>query len=328
MVLKKTSANGFVFPRSENPKGAFLADFDIDGSALKKDHRDWLSENVIRPIKAKGAASGGWHIELSGRASKSGSDEHNMWLSEQRMRAVAQYLDSNLMGMPVMFVPRVLGESSPFKGDDFENELDRSVEVTAKFISVKPPRRIKPHILIPKVHPWRPRANRKVMDFTLQVLKAKISIFTIDLSVGPLVIGNGTAFVKMFIKISEVGTTDEALYELEAEGPGTIVGAEISIRKLKPGIGASEYSAEYKGGDPKPFATDTEMDADDFAGPASFRFDAIGQTLKFGPKDGFFGKQQRIKNLPLGPADADILKYAEGTVAGKMNVVESEPDWP
>ena len=68
MVLKKTSKEGFVFPRSENPKGAFLADFDIDGSSLKQDHKDWLDDNVVSPAKAKSHSSGGWQIELNGRA--------------------------------------------------------------------------------------------------------------------------------------------------------------------------------------------------------------------------------------------------------------------
>ena len=75
MVLKKTSKEGFVFPRSENPKGAFLADFDIDGASLKKLHEDWLKDNVVDPAKAKRHTKGMWEIELSGRASKSGSVE-------------------------------------------------------------------------------------------------------------------------------------------------------------------------------------------------------------------------------------------------------------
>ena len=327
MALKETSKNGFVFPRSENPKGAFLADFDIDGAKLKQDHKDWLDENVVKPATAKGSTAGGWHIELAGRASKSGSDGHNMWLSDQRVRAVQSYLDSKMAGLPFMFIPRVLGESAPIDAGEYENQLDRSVEVIAKFISVKPPIRRKPHILIPKVHPWKRPVNRKVQDFKLQVMKAKITVFTIDFTLGPLSVGNGTATVKMLIRIDEVGTTDEALYEFSATGPGTVVGAGFSIGKIKPGIGASEYGATYKAGNNHPFATDVEMDAGDFGGPAIFKFGAFGRALRFGPKDGLFGKQERIGDLSFGLGDEDFLKYAEGVVAGEMEVVTSTPEW-
>ena len=97
---------------------------------------------------------------------------------------------------------------------------------------------------------------------------------------------------------------------------------------MKPNIGESEYAAEYKAGRPHPFATEIEMDAGDFAGPALFRFGAAGRTLVFGPKDGFFGKQEKIRSLSFGLEDADLFKYAEGTVAGTMNAVDAEPIWP
>jgi hypothetical protein len=328
MVFKKTSENGFVFPTSERPPGALLADFDIDGDILKQDHRDWLQENVIKPAKAKSFTAGGWHIDLAGRASKSGSDGHNMWLSDQRIKAVAGYLDAELSGVPYQFFPRQLGESSPYKSDEFEHELDRSVEVTAKFISNKPGKRIKPHILIPKVHPWKPRPNRKVMDFKLQVLKAKISVFTLDINLGPVVIGNGEAIVKMLIDIKEVGSSDHALYEYSGHGPGTVVGAEIKWYKIKPGLGGGEWSGSYKDGDVHSFATDVEMDADDFAGPAAFKFDALGRTLVFGPKAGFISPpSEKIKDLSLGLPDEDLLKYAEGMTGGDLTVVTSTPEW-
>ncbi len=326
MSLIKTSTDGFVFPRSENPKGAFLADFDIDGATLKKDHRDWLDGNVIAPAKAKGHTSGGWQIELNGRASKSGSDAHNMWLSDQRVHAVASYLYKKLSGLPVMFVPRVLGESSPYDGDEYEHELDRSVEVTAKFLSVKPRRIIKPVILIPKFHPWKRPVNRKVQDFKLKVLKAKISVSTVDVKLPFISVGNGDFRVKMLIDIDETGTLDHALYEFEGSmGKGMIVKFRPRVR---PGAGFSKYRATHEAGEAHPFATEVEMDAQDFEGPAFFKTDALGRTFVFGPKPSFFSSQEAITDLSLGPASSESpLKYVEGAVFGEMKLVESTPDW-
>jgi len=327
MVLKKTSKEGFVFPRSENPKGAFLADFDIDGASLKKDHKDWLEDNVIRPAKAKGSSSGGWQIELNGRASRSGSDTHNMWLSDQRIQAVANYLYNQLSGLPFTFIPRVLGESSPFDGDEYEHELDRSVEVTAKFISTTPSKKIiKPRLLIPKVHPWKRPVNRKVQDFKLKVLRAKISITTLDVKLPYISVGNGDFHAKLLIDIDETGTADHALYEFKgAMGKGMIVKPRPGVR---PGAGISRYRATYGEGEVHRFATDVEMDAQDFGGPAMFRTDAIGRLLEFGPKTGLFRTQEKIKDLSFGPSyDENPAKYAEGTSLGELKLVEKWPDW-
>ena len=327
MVLKKTSKEGFVFPRSENPKGAFLADFDIDGASLKKDHKDWLEDNVIRPAKAKGSSSGGWQIELNGRASRSGSDAHNMWLSDQRIQAVANYLYKQLSGLPFTFIPRVLGESSPFDGDEYEHELDRSVEVTAKFISTTPSKKIiKPRLLIPKVHPWKRPVNRKVQDFKLKVLRAKISITTLDVKLPYISVGNGDFHAKLLIDIDEPGTADHALYEYKgAMGKGMIVKPRPGVR---PGAGISRYRATYGEGEVHRFATDVEMDAQDFGGPAMFRTDAIGRLLEFGPKTGLFRTQEKIKDLSFGPSyDENPAKYAEGTSLGELKLVEKWPDW-
>jgi len=328
MVLKKTSEKGFVFPRSVNPTGAFLADFDIDGSALKKDHRDWLDEEIIGPAKAKGHTPGGWSIDLIGRASQSGSDQHNIWLSDQRARAVQSYLGPRLAGLPVIYHVSQLGESSPYQVNEYEHELDRSVEVLARFISVKPPKKPKIRILIPKVHPWRPRPNRKVMDFKLQVLAAEIIIYTLSVKFPGINVGQGDARVKMLINIRELGSTDHALFELLGKGRGMIVDAKPSFKKFIPGLTYGNWSAKYGKGNEHSFATDVEMDAADFAGPAFFNFDLLNRTLSFGPTKGFFGSQKKIRNLSFGPtADANILKYAEASCFCEMNIVDSAPVW-
>jgi len=326
MALKKTSREGFVFPRSENPKGAFLADFDIDGASLKADHKDWLDDNVIGPVKAKGDSSGSWQIELNGRASKSGSDAHNMSLSDQRMQVVANYLYKQLGGLPVTIIPRALGESSPFDASEYEHELDRSVEVTVKFISIKPRKIIKPRLLIAKGHRWKRPVNRKVQDFKLKVLKAKISLTTLDVKLPLISVGNGDFRVKLLIDIDETGTLDHALYEFNGVmGRGSIVKPRPGLR---PGAGISTYHATHGEGNSHPFATETEMDAEDFGGPAIFATSIVGRVLEFGPKQGIFRSQEKIRDLSFGPSsDETPARYAEGTAPGELKLVESWPEW-
>lgn len=329
MTFKKTSEYGLVFPRSVRPPGALLADFDIDGAILKRDHKLWLEENVIAPAKAKPFASGHWQISLIGRASKSGSDAHNMTLSGKRVNAVEAYLGSKMSGVPFHFAGVQLGESSSFKSDEYDYELDRSVEIIAKFNPVSIPKRIKPPvILVPKIHIWKPRPNRKVMAFKLQVLKAQISIRTLDVKLGLLEVGMGDARVKIFMDIREVGSTDHALYEYVGEGRGMIVGAGLSLKKVLPGLGFSDWSETYEKGDPHSFATDVEMDADGFVGAASFQFDLASKKFSFGPTSGLFGPSIKIRDLSFGMTkDNNMLKYAEATTFGEMSIVESAPWW-
>jgi hypothetical protein len=327
-MLTKTSNSGLVVEFAARPPHAVLADFDIDGSALKSDHTDWLDENVIVPADAKRSSSGGWMIDLIGKASQSGSDGHNLWLSDQRARSVQTYLLASLPGVPMHFFVSAVGESAPLDLAQFEHELDRSVEVRARFIGKDPPKPLKPRRLIVKPHIWKRPVNRKTMDFELQVLKAQIFVGTLDVKLGPLSVGQGHAQVKMLIKISEIGSTDEALYEFEGSGPGSILGANFSLKGFKPGLGASKFSATYEKGEVHRFATDIEMDADEFGGHAMFRSDLLGRTLSFGPKKSFFSKQKTIKDLSFGlTRDTNLFKLAEATTPGDMQVVESAPAW-
>lgn len=325
MVFKKTSENGFVFPRSEHPAGAFLADFDFDGAILKHDHKQWLNENVIDPAKAKHFGSGHWQIDLFGRASKKGSDDHNLALSGQRVNAVEAYLGPRMLGVPFNFVPHQLGESSPWDSTEFDHELDRSVEIVARFIPTRPPKRFKPHILIPRIDIWKPRPNRKVMDFKLQVLKVHISIETKDVNHFLRTVGVGKATVKMLIDIDEVGTTDRALYEYVGTGKAVT----HSDGEWIPDLVSNDRSATYgKGESSHPFATKIDMDADEFAGPAEFRFGLRGRVLEFGPKSGFFGEQENIENLRIGATpDTDVMKNTAAGTSGEMSIVESIPAW-
>ena len=218
MVLIKTSENGLVFPKSDRPSRALLADFDIDGATLKKHHKQWLRDNVIDPAKAKSSTPGGWRIDLVGRASKSGTDQYNFWLSDQRIRAVESFLALQSDGIPFHFVRMPQGESSPDATSEFEHQQDRSVDVVATFLPVKPRKPAKPGRLIPRFDIWKPRPNRKVMDFTLQVLKAKIEANGGGMSYVAVSGCGGIASIRMCIQIRELGSSDQALYEFTGSG--------------------------------------------------------------------------------------------------------------
>lgn len=326
-MLKKTSKDGMVLQYSEKPAGAFLADFDIDGASLKPDHYAWLDRYILEPVKAKPTNSGQWKIRLLARASQSGSDEYNSLLSGLRAGNVASYLSRQLIGVPFFFSITKLGESSPFDTKKFENELDRSVEVFAKFLSRKSS---KPFIHVPKkiVH-WKPLPSRKVSNFTLQVLKAKITINTLDMKFGPGSVGLGIAHVKMFIVIRESGSVGHALYKFEGAGRGSIVGVSPSYKKLIPGPGISSFSESFENGAIHSFVTEIKLDAYDFEGDALFIKTIPRARLIFGPKPrGFFSPNSCINGLSLGlPRTVSFLKIGECDVMSELCVVRTVPPW-
>ncbi len=326
-MFKKTSINGIVFPTSARPAGAILGDFDIDGAILKPDHTTWLDKHIVDPAMARKGTAGSWQIDLIGHTSRSGSDNHNLQLSNRRVQAVQSYLMPRLAGIPVHVFPAAEGESRPVDWSQYENELDRSVEVRAAFNSVSPKRRTIPR-LIPKTHIWKPRENRKVRDFTFTVLKANLSIFGVEFKAGFIGITNGTAGSKLLIRIDETGTPDFALYNFEATGPGSILAGKPSLKAAKPGLGVNTFSSSYTGGETRPFAMDFDLDAQDFGGPGLFQFDAAGNTIAFGPTEGFFSGRKKIRGLDLGrDSSTNLLKYGEGTTAGKLELVTSTPEW-
>lgn len=138
-MLTKTSPNGFVFPTSVRPAGAILADFDIDGTRVKSDHTDWLDDHIVKPALARKYRNGVWVIDLTGRASQSAGEEHNLQLSWRRVRAVQSYLMPRLAGVPVQMFTGGQGEAKPYRVDEYEHEMDRSVEVRAEFVSTRRP---------------------------------------------------------------------------------------------------------------------------------------------------------------------------------------------
>jgi hypothetical protein len=158
-MSKKPSVDGIVLDRSATPPWGLLADFDINKSDLKKLHRQWLDERVIGPIAAASVSPGRsrWHIELTGFASQTGSDEHNRNLSIARIESVRRYLGARLLGEPLEFHPVPVGEDRPVDKSILENAADRAVEVKVDLKWWFP----KGHRLIPKNHPLPPKSKPK-----------------------------------------------------------------------------------------------------------------------------------------------------------------------
>jgi hypothetical protein len=88
-MLRKTGG-GKIAESTAVPVGgvrASLYNFDIDGADLKSEHSAFLLQRVLPVLKSKAAKC--W---LQGSASQTGSDAHNLQLSEQRVNKVAAYL--------------------------------------------------------------------------------------------------------------------------------------------------------------------------------------------------------------------------------------------
>src|SRR5690242_8272794 len=66
---------------------ALLSNFDIDGDAPKPAHTQFLDQRVVPLLEFDRG-----HIWMRGSASRSGSNAHNMALSERRVDKVADHL--------------------------------------------------------------------------------------------------------------------------------------------------------------------------------------------------------------------------------------------
>lgn len=105
---------------------ADLGNFNTDGNMLKPEHKDWLDAKLIPVLKANG-----WHVKLSGMASKSGDPHYNRNLSLSRVLHVKAYLSAN--GIPESKIP---GPEIRSLGADFstsnskDDPDDRTVRIT------------------------------------------------------------------------------------------------------------------------------------------------------------------------------------------------------
>jgi hypothetical protein len=68
---------------------ALLYNFDFDGDAVKPQHRDWLREHIVPQLGDSRVS-----IRLRGEASRRGSSDYNLGLSQRRERNIETFLRS------------------------------------------------------------------------------------------------------------------------------------------------------------------------------------------------------------------------------------------
>jgi hypothetical protein len=151
---------------------ALLADFDIEGAALRPAHEEWLAALVgLLRRSALRPPDGIWEVTVVGRASKTGSDAYNLALSRRRVQAVQLFVQARLGGQPIVWNDTALGEGFPLKAGISENARDRSVEVTARpRVTLPPPEIVRP------VRTIRPRHFDLVVTSYLITIGSGVSL--------------------------------------------------------------------------------------------------------------------------------------------------------
>jgi hypothetical protein len=201
-VLKATGP-GKIVRSSGAPSGglrAALANFDVDGDALKAEHKTFLDAQVVPILRAPDSV-----CILRGQASQTGSDAHNLELSKRRAQNVLGFLTSR--GVPssnvrVQFVGESLAGSFPG-----ENAEARAVSVLVARTAVVP---------VPKLEPKPAPIPQTTTKFKIRMLGG--------LSSSVLV----AQIEKIFFQIWAPSLSLTTFYEYSSAGVGKGAGASMS----------------------------------------------------------------------------------------------------
>lgn len=132
-MLIKTSPRGKYDRISSSPPAGVLYDFDIDGDALKGEHKDKLDAIFVKYALARPAAQ--WTLHCEGTTSYTGASPKNVELSKRRADNVETYLRTKLPGKVLDVTTTGWGyRDAAATGEKFgqENERDRAVRVSLK----------------------------------------------------------------------------------------------------------------------------------------------------------------------------------------------------
>jgi OmpA family len=245
-------SEGIVIATMDGRK-ALLCDFDIDQAELKAKHRGWLDGlgGIVRgsPLRPP---EGIWIIAVTGRASKTGSTEHNSKLSERRAQTVREYLAARMPGIPIQWAPTALGEIAPHDASVDESALDRSVHVVAMARLTPDPRRTPdpPRIITPKPYDLVVEGYRFTVSRGLTVRK-------IDWV--------------MNLTITDIATDFSASYIFKGSGPSNPTVDQLFDPSvwLYPNFGKLEGRSAGPGS-AQPFKADRKTDETSFEGYAAF----------------------------------------------------------
>jgi len=121
-------------------KKALLYNFDIDGDSIKSEHQSFLASQIVPLLQNNRGRC--W---MQGQASRTGSDAHNLALSQRRVRNAASVLTQRNIAATQIRSDAV-GESLAFDGPT-EDERDRAVALVVLPYAptpVPPPREVPP----------------------------------------------------------------------------------------------------------------------------------------------------------------------------------------
>jgi hypothetical protein len=145
---------------------ALLYNFDVDGDAVKAEHRSFLTSQVAPLL---GSDRG--HIWMQGSASRTGTNAHNMALSRRRVQNVAQVLRSLGVLDRQMQLDAVGEELAKFH--QMEDEMDRAVALIVIPVAKDSPKP-KPNV------PPPPRVSTQFKVRLLGALSASAGPFQVE----------------------------------------------------------------------------------------------------------------------------------------------------
>lgn len=203
--MLKPTGPGRVVTSPGAPAGgvrAALVNFDIDGDALKAEHKTFLDAEIVPILKRVDSI-----CILRGEASHTGSDAHNLALSKRRAQNVQSFL--TLRGVPptrvrVQFVGESLAGSSLA-----ENAEARAVSVLVARTAVVPPPRPEP---TPAPAPAKTTTKFKIR--MLGALSSGVGVVQIE---------------KIFFQIWAPTLSLTTFYEYSSAGFGKGAGVSMSV---------------------------------------------------------------------------------------------------
>jgi len=264
-MANRTTNSGFVWQKYDINTcpllQALLYDFDVNSAKLKPSHIKFL-EDQARALDPGTT----WNIRIEGRASRTGTAEHNLKLSKQRAEAVKAYI--TLVAPSAQLKPDWVGEALAERQgekDGAENMFFRAVELVI-WPEGKPlpaPMKHEP----PKVEPTPPSPLKL---FKIRVLRGQAMSLSSPMKNIPVYFSRDSYRLEIWDKEDNAS----AYYQYEGQGKGFDFGPKVSV------------SANFAEGPWNEFAAPRHVALDDFGGPAmfesvgaSYALDSVGYTV-------------------------------------------------
>jgi hypothetical protein len=298
-----------------------LYDFDVDGFALKANHKRWLSEKVVPLLKGNARE---YTVHIVGATSRSGSEAHNVGLGIQRAMAVVQHLRSAVPG--ALLFPYSRGESLADQKNP-ESAADRAVVVTVKRNQVSEkspnrrdhdpvlksmPRQVKPAPPNPLIDPPGPSKTEEFgkgkKPFRIKLKSG--TIHDAGLGVVPFA-GVGTA--ELLFTIQDLGDKYERDYSFSGMGRSLSITAPMVPKGFRDVMGPRDSTTTFSDEDVwNDFQGDWSKAITDFNGMAEWSLNLNQSTWDlqitlFDPVITIIGERIRIPNFRTGKSQSNGL---------------------